>query len=64
MPGELARLATEYLRRQRKLWPELVKAGLLPEVSEENIAAMIEDFKKPAPRRPRRSTDRSAIPEI
>jgi DNA invertase Pin-like site-specific DNA recombinase len=41
---ELARLATEYLGRQRKHWPDLVKAGLLPD-GPDAIAAMVEDFK-------------------
>jgi transposase len=43
--AELARLATEYSRCQRQLWPELVKAGLLPEPTEAVIAPMVEDFK-------------------
>ncbi len=29
--NELATLATEYLTRQRKHWPDLAAAGLLPE---------------------------------
>jgi DNA invertase Pin-like site-specific DNA recombinase len=41
---ELSRLATEYLRRQRKHWPDLVKAGLLPD-GQDAIAAMVDDFK-------------------
>ena len=43
--SELAKLATEYLQRQHKLWPELLKAGLLPEINDRAIAAMVEDFK-------------------
>lgn len=42
---ELARLAAEYLQRQRKHWPELVKAGLLSEPSETIIRSMVDDFK-------------------
>lgn len=43
--AELGRLATEYLLRQRKLWPELVKAEFLPEPSEKILSEMVEDFK-------------------
>lgn len=43
--SDLARLATEYLTRQRHHWPDLVKKGLLPEVNDGTIAAMVEDFK-------------------
>lgn len=42
---ELARLATEYLQQQRKLWPGMVKMGQLPEPAEDVITAMVEDFK-------------------
>jgi hypothetical protein len=42
---ELFRLATEYLQIQRKHWPKLVKAGLLPDVEADVVAAMVEDFK-------------------
>jgi DNA-binding CsgD family transcriptional regulator len=42
---ELKRLAREYLQRQHKHWPELVKAGLLLEISDTAIKAMVEDFK-------------------
>ncbi len=42
---ELALLATEYLKRQRKHWPDLVKAGLLPEPTPAIIGHMVDDFK-------------------
>ena len=42
---ELARLATEYLRRQRKHWPELAKASFLPD-DHNAIEHMVEDFKR------------------
>jgi hypothetical protein len=41
----LTRLAAEYLRLQRKHWPKLSRAGLLPDVSDLAVAAMVEDFK-------------------
>ncbi|MFZ1007372.1 MAG: recombinase family protein, partial [Candidatus Sulfotelmatobacter sp.] len=44
--NELATLAAEYLKRQRKHWPELAKAGLLPEPTPAVTAAMVEDFKR------------------
>lgn len=43
---ELARLAAEYLQRQRKHWPEMVKAGLLPDTNDIAMGAMVEDFKQ------------------
>lgn len=42
---ELAWLAVEYLRVQRKHWPHLVKAGLLPETVYAVLVSMVEDFK-------------------
>ena len=42
---ELARFATAYLEKQRKLWPKVAEAGLLPEPSPEVINQMIEGFK-------------------
>ncbi|HEY4313593.1 MAG TPA: recombinase family protein [Pirellulales bacterium] len=42
---ELAKLATEYLNHQRKLWPHMVKAGLLPESTIQIVREMVEDFK-------------------
>lgn len=42
---ELADLAQAYLERQRKHWPDIAQAGLLPEPGEEVICQMIEDFK-------------------
>ena len=41
----MAALATTYLERQRKLWPKLAAAGLLPEPSEGVVRDMVEDFK-------------------
>src|SRR5262245_5988646 len=43
--SELARLAVAYLEWQRKLWPEMVMAELLPEASDQVVAEMVEDFK-------------------
>ncbi len=43
--ADLARLATVYLDKQRKLWPELAAAGLFPRPSPEVIQQMVEDFK-------------------
>ncbi len=43
--ADLARLATVYLEKQRKLWPELAEAGLFPAPSPEVIQQMVEDFK-------------------
>jgi DNA invertase Pin-like site-specific DNA recombinase len=42
---ELAALATQYLSLQRKLWPDLAKAGLIPEPTTDNVAQMVDDFK-------------------
>jgi DNA invertase Pin-like site-specific DNA recombinase len=42
---ELHQLAAEYLGCQRRLWPEMAKNGLLPDVTEEVIASMVEAFK-------------------
>jgi hypothetical protein len=42
---ELRQLAIEYLRLQRQHWPKLVKAGLLPDITDDVVAAMVEDFK-------------------
>ena len=45
-PGaELVRLAAEYLRVQRRHWPGLVHAGLLPEATDAALAGMVEDLK-------------------
>jgi len=44
--AELARLATAYLDKQRKLWPKLADAGLLPVPSPEVIHQMVDDFKE------------------
>jgi DNA invertase Pin-like site-specific DNA recombinase len=43
--NQLAALATSYLERQRKLWPKLVEAGLLPEPSDKVVCEMVADFK-------------------
>jgi hypothetical protein len=42
---ELKALAVEYLKVQRKHWPDLVKAGLLPDATDAVLDAMVEDFK-------------------
>ena len=39
--AELARLATVYLEKQRKHWPELAEAGLFPAPSPEVIQQMV-----------------------
>jgi hypothetical protein len=41
----LAKLATAYLERQRKHWPKLVEAGLLPAATDKLVRQMVEDFK-------------------
>lgn len=43
---ELVSLARIYFERQRKHWPEIVQAGLLPEPTDEVLRAMVEDFKE------------------
>src|SRR5262245_46784881 len=43
--AELSKLVIEYLNRQRKYWPQLVEAGLLPESTPEVVAAMVADFQ-------------------
>jgi len=43
---ELANLARAYLERQRKHWPDIVAAGLLPAPNDEVINRMVEDFKQ------------------
>lgn len=43
---ELQKLAQAYLERQRKHWPKLVAAGLLPEPSETVVRQMVDDFKQ------------------
>lgn len=42
---ELIALAKTYLELQHKLWPEIVKAGLLPEPTSEVLTEMVENFK-------------------
>ena len=44
--AELARLATAYLDKQRKLWPKMADAGLLPVPSPEVIPQMVDGFKE------------------
>jgi DNA invertase Pin-like site-specific DNA recombinase len=43
---ELAKLAKAYLERQRKHWPQIVEAGLLPDATDNVIRQMVEDFKQ------------------
>jgi DNA invertase Pin-like site-specific DNA recombinase len=43
--SQLEDLASAYLQTQRKLWPQLVEAGLLPEPSEKVVQEMVADFK-------------------
>jgi DNA invertase Pin-like site-specific DNA recombinase len=45
LDSDLAALATAYLDRQRKLWPNVVEAGLLPESTEKIVQQMVADFK-------------------
>ena len=42
---DIAFLAKEYLKRQRKHWPTLVAEGLIPESTPSVITAMVADFK-------------------
>jgi len=42
---DLRKLATLYLETQRRLWPRLVAAGLLPKVTEAIINQMVTEFK-------------------
>jgi DNA invertase Pin-like site-specific DNA recombinase len=42
---DLANLARAYLDRQRKHWPGMEQAGLLPEPTEDVVLPMVEDFK-------------------
>ena len=44
--GELAKLAAAYLDRQRKRWPGLIDAGLLPGPCEAVVNGMVENFKE------------------
>ena len=39
-------LARTYLDTQRRLWPELVKQGVLPHATKKNIARMADEFKQ------------------
>jgi hypothetical protein len=43
---DLANLARTYLERQRKHWPEIVQAGLLPLPTDDVIRRMVDDFKE------------------
>lgn len=43
---DLANLARAYLDRQRKHWPKIVQAGLLPVPDEKVIQQMVGDFKE------------------
>jgi len=42
---ELAKLASAFLQRQRKHWPQLAEAGLFPEPTPAVISGMVADFK-------------------
>ena len=42
---EIVKLSQVYLERQRKLWPTLVEAGVLPVTSDELVQEMVSDFK-------------------
>lgn len=44
--SELEKLAGHYLDLQRKLWPDLVAAGLLPKASKKVSGEMVETFKE------------------
>jgi hypothetical protein len=43
--SEIIRLAHVYLEHQRKLWSELMDAGILPEATPEVLNEMVQDFK-------------------
>jgi len=43
---ELMELAREYLKFQHGAWPDLVKAGVLPPVSDSVLGEMVNDLKK------------------
>jgi DNA invertase Pin-like site-specific DNA recombinase len=42
---DLANLARAYLERQRKHWPKIGEAGLLPQSDNKSIRLMVDDFK-------------------
>jgi DNA invertase Pin-like site-specific DNA recombinase len=42
---ELRKLARVYLDLQRKLWPDLMGLGILPEPTDDVLALMVQDFK-------------------
>jgi hypothetical protein len=42
---EIEKLAVAYLERQRKHWPDVAKAGLLPTGAANEIRDMVDDFK-------------------
>jgi hypothetical protein len=44
--AELAKLAVAYLNRQRKHWPKVVEAGLIPEPVDAVVQQMVADFKE------------------
>ncbi len=48
LPDDKSRrmLAETYLKVQHRLWPDLVKAGILPEITEANIGEMAEQFRQ------------------
>lgn len=43
---ELEKLADAYLRNQRRLWPEIESANVIPEPTKVEIAMMVEEFKR------------------
>lgn len=45
-PDQLADLARTYLEKQRRHWPELVQANLLPEPTDAVIQEMVADFQQ------------------
>jgi DNA invertase Pin-like site-specific DNA recombinase len=42
--GDLLKLAEIYLNTQRRLWPRLAEAGLLPETTQECLVEMVQGF--------------------
>jgi site-specific DNA recombinase len=48
LPSDVAlrELARTYLELQRRLWPELVESSRLPDLTDENVNALADDFKR------------------
>ena len=61
---ELAKLASAYLEFQRKRWPDIVAAGLLPALDENAIRGMVADFKIAPPHRQSGSGVCGALPQV